>query len=164
MFDTSQYYTVLLNTSQYYKYIVKNLKKIASPRDSLYSFCKKKHNSISKRLSIFFLYVLELEILVKKCPPTSYLNGHPNITIFYFGFFASQIYNTEWLSRVCIRNRKVVGNWKDIENDFYANGSLTDHRKTHEDALTCPFWNHSKSNLFKFKQNNRNTTCICGIR
>jgi hypothetical protein len=36
--------------------------------------------------------MIEIEISVKKYLPTAYLNGHINITIFYSGFFASQIY------------------------------------------------------------------------
>jgi hypothetical protein len=32
----------------------------------------------------------------------------------------------EWLSRVQTKYRKVVGVWKDIESDFYANSFLND--------------------------------------
>ena len=41
---------------------------------------------------------------------------------------------------MCARYRKTVGEWKDIENDFYANGSPNDDlererfRKAPEDA------------------------------
>ena len=70
--------------------------------------------------------MLGIEILAKNYPSTTSLNGHPNIAIFYFGFFASQNRRREWLSRVRMRNRKTVGEWKDIENDFYANDSLND--------------------------------------
>jgi hypothetical protein len=35
--------------------------------------------------------MVEIEILVKKYLPTTYVNGHPNIVISYSGFFASQI-------------------------------------------------------------------------
>jgi hypothetical protein len=34
--------------------------------------------------------LLGIEILVKNYHPTASPNGHPNIAIFYFGFFASQ--------------------------------------------------------------------------
>jgi hypothetical protein len=34
--------------------------------------------------------MLEIDILVKNYPATDFLNGHPNIAIFYSGFFASQ--------------------------------------------------------------------------
>jgi hypothetical protein len=34
--------------------------------------------------------MLGIEILEKNYPPTASLNGHPNIAIFYFGFFVSQ--------------------------------------------------------------------------
>jgi len=32
----------------------------------------------------------------------------------------------EWLSRVRMRFRKTVGEWKDIENGFYASDSLNE--------------------------------------
>jgi hypothetical protein len=47
-------------------------------------------DSISMRLSIFFLNGRSRDF-GEKCLPTTYLNGYPNIAIFYFEFFASQI-------------------------------------------------------------------------
>jgi hypothetical protein len=35
--------------------------------------------------------MVAIEIFVKKYLATVYLNGHPNIAIFYFEFFAGQI-------------------------------------------------------------------------
>jgi hypothetical protein len=70
--------------------------------------------------------MLGIEILVKNYPPTGFLNGYPNIDIFYFGFCASQNRRREWLSRVRMRYRKAVGECKDIKNDFYTNNSLND--------------------------------------
>jgi hypothetical protein len=34
--------------------------------------------------------MVEIDILVKKCLATAYLNGHPNIAIFYSGLPARQ--------------------------------------------------------------------------
>jgi len=40
--------------------------------------------------SIFPSYMLGIEVLVKNYPPIAYLNGYPNMAIFYSGFFTSQ--------------------------------------------------------------------------
>jgi hypothetical protein len=48
---------------------------------------------------------------VKKYLPTTYLDSHPNIAIFYSGFSLVKI-EDENDSRVRIRNRKTVGKWK----------------------------------------------------
>jgi hypothetical protein len=34
--------------------------------------------------------MIGIDVLVKNYLPTAFLNGHPNIAIFYSGFFASQ--------------------------------------------------------------------------
>ena len=49
---------------------------------------KNSYLSISKRLSISFLNARNRDF-GRKLPPIAFLNGHPNIAIFYFGFFAS---------------------------------------------------------------------------
>lgn len=46
---------------------------------------------------------------MRNYPPTAFLNGHPNITIFYFDFFASQKLKDENGS---------LGYARDIENMF----------------------------------------------
>jgi hypothetical protein len=35
--------------------------------------------------------MVKIKIVVKKYLATAYLNGHPNIAIFYSGFFAGKI-------------------------------------------------------------------------
>jgi hypothetical protein len=60
---------------------------------------------------------------MKNYPPTGSPNDHPNIVIFYFRFSLAKYRRREWLSRVRIRCRKTVGEWKDIESDFYAEDS-----------------------------------------
>ena len=67
--------------------------------------------------------MLEIEILVKTHSPTAFLNGYSNIAIFYSDFFLAKYSRWEWLSRVRMRYRKTVGEWKDTENDIYANDS-----------------------------------------
>jgi hypothetical protein len=42
-------------------------------------------------------------------------------------FSLSKYKKREWLSRVQTRYKKVIGDWKDIENDFYTNGSPNDN-------------------------------------
>jgi hypothetical protein len=48
------------------------------------------------------------------CLPTTYLNGYPNIAIFYSTFSLVKYRRWGWLSRVSIRNKKLVGKRKDI--------------------------------------------------
>ena len=70
--------------------------------------------------------MLGIEILMKNYHPTTSLNGYPNIAFFISGFSLAKNRRREWLSRVRTRYRKTVGEWKDIENDFYANDSPND--------------------------------------
>jgi hypothetical protein len=50
-----------------------------------------------------------------------------NIAIFYSDFSLVKDRKQEWLSRVQTRYRKAIGEWKDIEINFYANDSPNDN-------------------------------------
>ena len=64
--------------------------------------------------------MLGIEILVKNYPPIVFLNGHPNIAIFYSEFFARQKLKTRMTFQSAHRSPN------DIEIDFYANSSPND--------------------------------------
>ena len=70
--------------------------------------------------------MIGIEILVKKYPSTVSLNGYPNMALFYSRFSLPKNRRQELLSRVCTRYRKAVDERKDIENDFYVDGSSND--------------------------------------
>ena len=64
---------------------------------------------------------------MKKYPPTVSSTRYPNIDILYSRFIANQ----RWRARKTIQTtdkiyRKTVGEYKDIENDFYSNDSGND--------------------------------------
>jgi hypothetical protein len=63
---------------------------------------------------------------VKKYLLTASSIRYLNIDILYSGFLASQDGERGWLSRLRTRYRKVVGEYKDIESNFYSNDSLHD--------------------------------------
>ena len=58
---------------------------------------------------------------MKKYTPIVSSIGYLNIDILY-----SKDGEPEWFSRLHTKYRKVVGKYKDIENDFYSNDSLND--------------------------------------
>jgi len=63
---------------------------------------------------------------VEKYPPTSSSIGYPNIDILYSVFLLAKDRERGWLSRLRTRYRKAVGEYKDIEDDFYSNDCLND--------------------------------------
>ena len=74
--------------------------------------------------------MLGIEILVKKYHSIATLNGYLEIAIFYPDFSLAKDRKREWHSRVQTRYRKIVGEWKDIKSDFYANDSPNDDLKS----------------------------------
>ena len=61
--------------------------------------------------------MLGIDILMKNYSPTA-------SSILDFSLVKNR--RQEWLSRVRMRYRKTVGEWKYIENDFYVNDPLND--------------------------------------
>jgi len=56
---------------------------------------------MSKRLSILFLNSRNRDFCKKNYHLTAFLNGHLNVAIVYFGFFASQNIEDEYNSLEC---------------------------------------------------------------
>ena len=82
--------------------------------------------------------MLGIKILIKKYPPTAFVNGYPNIVIFYSGFSLAKNRRQERLSRVYIRYRKTVGESKDIGCVWFFSLPLANHLSQDRLSLVQP--------------------------